>query len=153
MPDYNLIVSSPDETAPLQAPIPNTASASPIKTTPASGRTLSQGLTKRLGENSIERFVVSPLNSATGGLASPVYHIGKALVTDKSSAMIGVSIAGLAMAGVMFAINAIETRIAKMEAKAEEMNNKDNALIRAGSKGTATYYTGGLSGVKSTNRN
>ena len=36
-----------------------------------------------------------------------------------------------------------------MESRAEQLNNRDNALIRAGSKGFATDHKGSFSGVSS----
>lgn len=132
--------------------IPTTAGPSKIKTTKLSSAqesTIESGLRSKLTESTIERAVISPLNSATGGLASPAYSLGKTLLTGGTAAAIGGGIATVAIAGVMLAVNKIEQRVARMESKAEQMNNRDNTLIRAGSKGFATEYTGGLSGVKS----
>jgi hypothetical protein len=124
----------------------------PVPTTPAGGKTFGDGLEKRLAENAIERFAISPLNQATGGLASPLYQIGKGIVTGKGAAMIGAGVAGLAMAGIMLAVNALQERMAKMEADAEKANNNDNALIRAGSVSKATFYKASLAGVKKVDR-
>jgi len=160
MPDYRFILEAQEQlrngNAGIQnvTSIANTPKSSVTKTTVNNSKGLASSLGTRFADNAIERAVISPLNSATGGLASPVYGIGKTLATGGSGAALGGGIAGLAMAGIMLAINKIQERVAKMESKAEEANNKDNVLIRSGSKSYATYYKGSLFGVKSsTNRN
>ena len=152
MPDYTLIVKgNEDELAVSAVPKVPTTPNSLIPSAPVSNsNSMSGGFAKRLTENTIERAFISPLNSATGGLASPAYQIGKSIATGGSKVAIGGGIAALAVAGVMLAVNAIEKRVAKMESKAEEMNNKDNTLIRAGTTSVATFYKGSLSGVSST---
>lgn len=135
--------------------IPTSKSSSNIKLSAvdkADEKTLGQGLTTSLANNAISNTLISPLNSATGGLASPVYSLGKSIAMGAGAAAIGGGIAGLMVAGVMLAVTKMQERIQKMEAKAEQANNRDNALIRAGVKSYATDYTGNLSGVKSIKR-
>ena len=48
-------------------------------------------------------------------------------------------------------IDALQTRMANLEKQAQTMNNKDNALLRAGSVSQATYYSANLfTGIKKT---
>lgn len=109
---------------------------------------------KRIVENSIERAAISPLNAATGGLASPVYQLGKTVITGGGAAAIGGGIAGIVMAGVQLAINKINARVARLESEAQSANERDNVLIRAGVKSQATFYEADFfRGVHKTNRN
>jgi len=149
MPDYRLIVAGEENKNTTKPTIP-TQPTNSIPTVPTgSTKSVTKGMGKNIVENSISQFVVSPLNSATGGLASPAYSIGKAVATGGA---VGSAIGSALIVGVTLAINEIEKRVAKMESKAEEMNNKDNTLIRAGTTSVATFYSGNVFGVSSTNR-
>jgi hypothetical protein len=98
-----------------------------------------QGFGKSIA-NGATTMALSPLNTATGGLASPVFNVGKALVTGASAGAVGGAIAGVVMAGVNLAIRKISERMDRLEAEAQNLNNHDNVLIRGGFKADATYY-------------
>ena len=114
-------------------------------------RTFGAGLAKRAA-GSLTHMALAPLNQATGGLATPEFNVGKAAVAGTGAAAIGGAAAMLAIQAVQLAIKAIQEQIAKNKAKAAEMNERDNALIRAGAKSYATSYEGRFSGVKATDR-
>ena len=149
MPDYRLIIMGEGQDG---KSVINTQSADVLQATPLNAQQAGSAFGKNIANQSINRALISPLNSATGGLASPVYQVGRGMATGASAAAIGGGLASLAIAGVMLAVNEMGKRVARMEAKAEEMNNRDNLMIRAGSKETPTNYNGGLFGIK-TERN
>ena len=106
-------------------------------------------------DKAMEMFVISPLNQATGGLASPLYNTAKQLVSGTSN--VGSVLAGGAVAigaiALQKGIEALERRMQNLEKQASELNNNDNALLRAGSVSQATYYSANMLGVqKKTNR-
>lgn len=146
MNEYTFKVVS--ETGAMPGTIPGSPANIPNPISSTTGKTLQDGIGRKLGESAMQKLVVSPLNQATGGLASPIYQVGKSIVTGGSAAAIGAGLAGIGVAAVMFAISKIEERMAKMEAEAEKANNRDNALIRAGSVSSPTYYKATLFGVK-----
>jgi len=115
------------------------------KKTKSESKTFSQSFTKRVGDNVIQQTLISPLNTATGGLASPLYRTTKRLAGGSS---MSTAFAGLAVAGVMIALQALQNRMKELEQKTENLNNADNALIRAGSVSKATYYTANIFGIK-----
>ena len=148
MPDYKLIIENGTQaTSSIKSEPSNILATAPKQKVNVSG------FANNFQQNLLSSQIITPLNSATGGLASPVYQVGRGLIGG-SSALASAGLANLAMVGVIFALSTLQKRVEKMENKAEEMNNKDNVLIRAGSKSTdsATFYKGGLFGVKSTNR-
>ncbi len=98
----------------------------------------------------VENFALSPLNQATGGLASPSYNLAKNAITGGA---VGGAAVGLAIAAINLAVREIQKRIAENEAKAEAANNRDNLLLRSGRVTQATHYTSSVFGVKSTTRN
>ena len=91
----------------------------------------------------------TPLNSAVGKIASPIYNAGKRVVhgqaMGKALGTLGVQ---LAVIGVQELVTALETRLQEIQQKVNDMGNTDNALIRAGSVSKATYYEGNVFGVK-----
>lgn len=98
----------------------------------------------------IQGMIISPLNTVTGGVASPLYKKTKAMLTG--SMAIGAGIGSLAVdlgvIGIQAIINNIQNRLDKVEKQANQLGNTDNVLIRAGSVSQATYYTANLFGVK-----
>lgn len=155
MPDYRFIrVADTGDTPNGRDLVEDGGTITPISKVPStvvrkspinSSKPITAGMGRNIVENSISQFIISPLNSATGGLVSPAYSVGKALVTGGA---IGSAIGTAAVALVVKGLEYLEKRVAKMEAKADEMNNKDNILIRSGSKSAATFYKGNISGVK-----
>lgn len=115
-------------------------------------RTFSDGAANSLERRLVSQFILSPLNQATGGLATPAYRLGKPIITGAGAAAIGTGVAGLAIFGLQKAIDAINKRVTEMENKAAEANERDNTLIRAGSKNYITDYKGDFWGVNSVNR-
>lgn len=109
------------------------------------------GLARRAGTQ-LTQVALSPLNSATGGLATPTFTLGKAIVTGAGEAAIGGAAVSVAIAAVRFAVDKIQERIAKMEAQAAEAGARDNLLIRAGMVANATVYTGNIWGVRKASR-
>ena len=98
-------------------------------------------------------MALSPLNTATGGLATPAFNIGKSLLTGASAGAIGGAIGGLVMAGVNLALRKISERMDRLENEAQSKNNHDNVLIRGGFKAEATYYDANFfSGVNKVDR-
>lgn len=136
--------------------VPSSTPAKPVEP-PTNDSDTNEGIYafgKRAAENSIERFAVSPLNTATGGLASPIYGLGKAMVSGASAGAIGGAIAGILMAGVQLAINSVQKRVTALEAQVSEANERDNNMIRAGAKLQASFYDYKFfGGVHRTNRN
>ena len=61
---------------------------------------------------------------------------------------LGGAAGAIAMMGIEAMINALEKRINDIQEQVRDLNNTDNALIRAGSVSTATYYSGNIFGVK-----
>ncbi len=100
-----------------------------------------------------ENAVLAPLNSVTGGMARPIYNVGKSLIQGASAGAIAGGLAGVAIAGVKLVIDGINKRIAELENQAKQANERDNALIRAGTVSHATFYeTNGLIGIKEKQR-
>ena len=119
-----------------------------------SKETFSGEFTKKIKEDSLQNFIISPLNTATGGLASPVASTIKSIAGGSN---FGVSIgnlgATLGILAIQKGIQAIQNRMVELETKVTNLNNTDNALIRAGSVSKVTYYTSNIFGIKSrTNR-
>jgi hypothetical protein len=99
----------------------------------------------------VSRFIVAPLNQATGGLASPAFQIGKALISG-SSAAIGGAVGAALVFAAQKGIEYYEKRVAENKAEAAAANEKDNSLIKAGTKSYITEYSGSFGGVKATDR-
>lgn len=137
--------------------VPTTPTPSNVPTTPTTtettgaGAEFAQGATKRM-TGYIQQQMLSPLNQVTGGMATPTFNLAKTVITGAGAGAIGGAVVMLAIQGLQLAISKIQERIAKNEAKASEMNERDNLLIKSGAKTTATFYTGSFNGVKSTER-
>lgn len=115
------------------------------------GEQIAQGAGKRL-TNYVTQQALAPLNQLTGGMATPTFNMTKGLITGASAGGIGGAAIGVVIAGLQLAISKIQERIAKNEAKANELTERDNLLIKAGTKTTATFYTSNFNGVHSTER-
>lgn len=151
MPDYNFIFSSDTTNKSATVPVtPTTSNVAAVPNTTVSNTQSSMaGLGTRVAEGVIRQTVISPLNSATGGLASPIYSAVKVGMTGGA---IGAAVGGIVIAGINLAITKIKERVAKMEAKAEAANNRDNVLLAGGLTTEATFYKGSFRGVRKTDR-
>ena len=97
----------------------------------------------------IKSVVLTPLNSSIGRVSRPLYMAGRRIVQGGSiGSALGGAAGAIAMMGIEAMINALEKRINDIQEQVRDLNNTDNALIRAGSVSTATYYTGNIFGVK-----
>ena len=119
-----------------------------------SKETFSGEFTKKVQEDSLQNFLISPLNTATGGLASPVASTIKRIAGGGS---IGQSLGTLgATFGIMAiqkGLQALQNRMTELQTKIDSLGNEDNLLIRAGSVSKATYYSANITGIKKkTNR-
>ena len=127
----------------------------PVKQKGDTGKkTFQSEFTQKGKDKAMEMFVISPLNQATGGLASPLYNTAKQLVSGASvSAALGGAAVAIGAIALQKGIEALERRMQNLEKQASELNNNDNALLRAGSVSQATYYRSNIFGVqKKTNR-
>lgn len=114
-----------------------------------SKKTASQEFTKKVTEDSLQNFIISPLNTATGGLASPIASTTKRIVGGGDvGASLGTLGATLTILAVQKGIQALQNRMIELENKVTSLNNTDNALIRAGSVSKATYYSANIFGIK-----
>jgi hypothetical protein len=161
MPDYRFIIEDGSGKLPQSVPggLPpgNVPGDKPLGDAPGNtGATFSDGFAKNLTNSMVSRAVVSPLNGVTGGFAAPALQVGKALINGAGGAALGGAVAGAAVAVVAIAIQKFEEyynkRVAENQAQAYAANEKDNTLIRAGSKTYVTEYTSDFWGVRSTNR-
>lgn len=111
----------------------------------------SQTVIEKSSEKLVEQTIVSPLNTVTGGFANPIYRTAKRLV---SSGSVGVALGSFAVTVGVLAlergIEALQNRVATLEKQANQLNNNDNVLLRAGSVRQATYYTSNIFGIKKT---
>lgn len=154
---FNFTVTPPSQQAPS---VPTSPSPGNIPTAPDKGlssgsatigQQVAQGATKRL-TSVIEQQTLAPLNQVTGGMATPVFNVAKGVISGAGAGAIAGAAINAVIAGIQLAISKIEERIAKNEAKAAELNERDNLLIKSGAKTTATFYEGNFNGVKSTER-
>lgn len=124
------------------------------KSSKQSKDTFSSTFTEKVQQDSIQQFIVSPLNTVTGGLASPLYASARQLARGATlGAVAGDLIATAGIMALQFGIQALQNRIQEIEQKVTELGNADNVRIRAGSVSTATYYSGNIFGITSkTNR-
>lgn len=159
MQNYNFQVTVTTATAPAPA-VPTTPDKPNIPTAPDTtessggltiGQEVAQAATKRL-TGVVEQQALAPLNQVTGGMAAPVYNVAKNVISGAGAGAITGAAIGAIISGIQLAISKIQERIAKNEAKAAELNERDNLLIKAGAKTTATFYSGSFNGVKSTER-
>lgn len=116
-----------------------------------SNKTFSDTFANRVENNLLQQTVISPLNTATGGLARPIASAVKSISKGASVGQtLGTLGGSLAIAGVMLAINYLQNRVKEMETKVENLGNTDNAMLRAGSVSQATYYSANILGIKKT---
>ena len=112
-------------------------------------KTFSQNFTKKVNDTTINQVLLSPLNTITGGLASPVYRTIKSIKTSANvGAMLGSATATIGIMAIQIGIQALQNRMTELENKVTNLNNTDNALIRAGSVSKATYYSANIFGIK-----
>jgi len=111
-----------------------------------------EGATNRVINKSVSQFALSPLNQVTGGLATPVYRLGKAVASGASGAAVGAGVAAVAIAVAMLLYQAADKQIKENKAKAADLNERDNVLIRSGAVSQSSNYQGNLWGVRKTNR-
>lgn len=116
----------------------------------SSKKTFDSEFEQKVEKTVMSQYIVSPLNTVTGGMASPLYQSAKKLARG---ATIGAVAGDLVATGVLMAVNyglsELQKRIQQVETQVTEMGNTDNALIRAGSVSKVTYYTGNVFGIKS----
>lgn len=153
---YSFIFSyAPSAT--VNVPTTPDSNAQNVPTTPKAtessgkGEDFAQGIAKRT-TGYLQQQMLAPLNQVTGGMATPTFNLAKTVITGAGAGAIGGAAVMLVIQGLQLAISKIQERIAKNEAKAAEMNERDNLLIKSGAKTTATFYTGNFNGVKSTER-
>lgn len=108
----------------------------------------------KIGGDLVKQYAISPLNTITGGFASPMY---KTIVSISKSREAGVAMGGLIGVATLTLLSKgmemLERRIQTIESKVKDLGNTDNALIRAGSVTKTTYYSTSIFGVKKkTNR-
>lgn len=108
----------------------------------------SEAFVKKSQEDLIMNMAISPLNSATGGIVSPVYAASKRIIRGAAvGAVVGDLVATLSVMAIQKGIEKLEQRMADLEAKASSLNNTDNVLIRAGSVRNATIYSSNIFGI------
>lgn len=124
------------------------------KATKKTKETFSNTFSQKVEQDTIQQFIVSPLNTATGGLATPLYQSAKRIANGATmGAVAGDLVATLGIMAIQATISALQTRMQEIEQKVTELGNADNVLIRAGSVSKATYYSGNIFGVQTkTNR-
>lgn len=117
-------------------------------------QSFSEEFSKKFEEDTLQNFLVSPLNTVTGGLASPVASTIKRLYSSTSTrAVLGTAVATVGMLAIQKGIRYLQNRMQELETKVESLNNEDNVLLRAGSVSKATYYSANIIGIKKkTNR-
>lgn len=114
-------------------------------------KTFTNQFEKKVGDTALQSFLISPLNTVTGGLASPVANTIKRLRTASNvGAVLGGTVASVGIMVLQTGIQHIQKRLTELETKVQDLNNADNALIRAGSVSKATYYSYNIFGIKQT---
>lgn len=113
-------------------------------------KTFASEFENKIEKDSIRRYVVSPLNTVTGGMATPIYQSAKKLARGATiGAVAGDLVATGLIIAIQYGLQALENRMKEIETKVADLNNTDNLLIRAGSVSKATYYSGNIFGIKS----
>ena len=116
-----------------------------------SKKTFSSEFTKKIEDDTIKDVLISPLNTVTGGLASPIYRTAKRIASGAAvGATLGAFGATLAIMAVQKGIDHLQNRIKEVEEEVARLNNADNVLIRSGSVSTANYYSRNFLGIKKT---
>lgn len=153
--NFNFTISATDSptipTAPDTANIPTTPDIAKSSGATTTGQQIAEGAGKRIA-GFVTQQALAPLNQVTGGMATPVFNVAKSIFSGAGAGAVTGAAISAVISGIQLAINKIEERIAKNEAKAAELNERDNLLIMAGTKTTATFYQGNFNGVKSTER-
>lgn len=94
------------------------------------------GVRNQLKSDISSTLIDQPLNQVTGGLWSPARQTVKAIRSGAGGAAIAGGVTAIAFMaierGVTALIQAHEERIQKLETEAQEANNNDNLLIKAG---------------------
>lgn len=110
--------------------------------------TFTDAFVKKSQEDLIMQMAISPLNSATGGIVSPVYAASKRIIKGAAiGAVVGDLVATLSVMAIQKGLEALERRMSDLESKASSLNNTDNALLRAGSVRNATLYSANIFGI------
>lgn len=150
---YEIISSASLTATPSGGVIPTSPADKIPSTYPGELKTFESGFARRAVVGGVGQFVVTPLNSMTGGLASPIYQVGRSLVIGRNAAVVGSSVAMLGMAVAMLAIRTVQDRMSKLEAEAKSKNEREVTLITAGRISEASTYTSSFfRGVYKTNR-
>lgn len=119
--------------------------------TKSKSKSFSDAFTQRAENIVVQQTLISPLNTMTGGLASPIYRATKSIMKGAAiGASLGTLGATLGIMALQRGIDFIQNRMKELETKVESLNNTDNALIRAGSVSKATYYSANIFGIKQT---
>lgn len=152
-------VSDANEQKEIDASIEDTvgsgASEKPSKKKEKKKKTFSTQFTKKVQDTTLNTVVISPLNTVTGGLASPVANTIKRIYSGNISAgaVVGGAVATIGIMAIQGGIRYLQNRMQELETKVESLNNEDNVLLRAGSVSKATYYSANIIGIKKkTNR-
>lgn len=154
MPDYNFIIKTdmPTEAIPsgLPAALPDGKIAGGAGAM-TSGANIQQAIYDKT-MNKASQIMISPLNNITGGLATPIYGAGRALAKGAGAGAVAGAGVQIAFAVARLVSEAIKKEKEKNATKAEQMSNADNALLRAGSVATATFYESSTFKVRKINR-
>lgn len=151
-------VSDANEQKEIETSIEDTvgsgASEKPSKNKEKKKKTFSTQFTKKVQDTTLNTVVISPLNTVTGGLASPVANTIKRIYNGASAgAVVGGAVATIGIIAIQSGIRYLQNRMQELETKVESLNNEDNVLLRAGSVSKATYYSANIIGIKKkTNR-
>lgn len=112
------------------------------------------GFNTKFQNEVIQNAILSPLNQATGGLASPIYSSVRQLARGGSFKALAGGLIGFAIVkGIELGLEALNKKVAELDTQVKELGNNDNVLLRAGAINTATYYTRSFLSIKNkTNR-
>lgn len=114
-------------------------------------KTFAGEFTKKIEDDTIKDVLISPLNTITGGFASPIYRTAKRLASGAAvGATLGAFGATLAIMAVQKGLEHLQNRVKEVEEEVSKLNNTDNVLIRAGAVSKATYYSRNFLGIKKT---
>lgn len=114
-------------------------------------KTFASEFAKKIEDDTIKNVMISPLNSLTGGLATPIYRTAKRIISGSSVAgALGTFGATLGIMAVQAGIEHLQNRVKQVEEQVSQLNNTDNVLLRAGAVSNATYYSRNFLGIKKT---
>lgn len=154
MPDYNFIIKTDAPTEAIPSDLPTALPGGQIAGgtgAMASGANIQQAV-YNCTMNKASRIMISPLNNITGGLATPIYGVGSALAKGAGAGAVAGAGVQVAFAAARLVSETIKKEKEKNATKAEQLSNADNALLRAGSVATATFYESSTFKVRKTNR-